>query len=96
MPNNVCDWVLVELRSAVDYTQVIERRAAFLRNDGVLIDIDGVQGVIFDNINGNTSYYVVVYHQTHLGIMSSQSILLPNNQAYNWNLNVSNAMGSYK
>ncbi len=93
MPNNVCDWVLVELRSAVDYTQVIERRAAFLRNDGVLIDIDGVQGVIFDNINGNTSYYVVVYHQTHLGIMSSQSILLPNNQAYNWNLNVSNAMG---
>jgi len=75
-PNaTMVDWVLVELRSASNPVQVVARRAAILKNDGHLLDTDGSEGVIINNVDPG-SYYIVVYHRNHLAIMSAAPVPL--------------------
>jgi hypothetical protein len=74
--NNVVDWMLVELRLTPEGAAV-DRRAALLRNDGMIIDIDGSLGVVFNNVNAG-SYYIVIKHRNHLAIMSATAVSLPN------------------
>lgn len=74
-PDGVVDWVLVELRDPVDPSIVISRRAAFIKDDGNIIEIDpyntlGSTDIIFPGVKqGN--YYIAIKHRNHLGIMSS-------------------------
>ena len=64
------DWVLLELRDASTPALVIARRAAFIREDGAITDLDGISEVTFRNIvNGN--YHLVIRHRNHLGIRTS-------------------------
>jgi hypothetical protein len=74
IPVNVVDWVLVELRDAyapanADNASVFEERAAFLLNDGSIVDIDGSSPLTF-----NTTYekriYPVIIQLNHLAIVS--------------------------
>lgn len=75
---NITDWVLVELRHA-DYPSVIaDKRAAFVRNDGMLIDVRGNIGVNFYNASPNTPYIVVVRSQNHLAAATLGSYQLGN------------------
>ncbi|RMI09326.1 MAG: hypothetical protein D6681_07215, partial [Calditrichaeota bacterium] len=69
IPAGVTDWVLVELRSGLSATPVVGRRAAFLRNDGKVVDLDGASPVSFNLAAGD--YYLVLYHRNHLAIMSA-------------------------
>ncbi len=78
IPDNVVDWVLVEVRDANDWDQLIEKRAVFLRNDGLLIDIDGSLNVHFFNLDENSSYYFIIRHRNHLDVMSSQPLAVNN------------------
>jgi hypothetical protein len=79
MPNsNVMDWVLVELRDAADAgsatpTTQISRQAAFILNDGSVVDIDGSSILQFDNLSFQ-KVFVIIYHRNHLGIISSEAI----------------------
>lgn len=74
--NNICDWVLVEARSTIN-TAPVERKAALLRNDGVILSPDGTEGVVFNSIApGN--YYLVVRHRNHLAVLSNNAVALPN------------------
>lgn len=75
---NIVDWLLVEALNA-NYT-VAARRAAFLRQDGVLVDLDGSQGVVFNGLP-NGSYYIAVRSRNHLPIVSANLIALPNSLA---------------
>jgi hypothetical protein len=76
--SDIVDWVLVELR---DTTQaglatnetVIERRAAFLRNDGSVIGINGSPVLQF-NVMMNNQLFVALNHRNHLGIISAQPL----------------------
>ena len=74
-PNGIIDWVLVELRDPVDPSIVISRRAAFIKNDGLIVEIDPHNSllstdIIFPEVStGN--YYIVIKHRNHLAIMSS-------------------------
>ncbi len=87
------DWVLVELRSASNPVQVVGRRAAILRNDGRLLDIDGTPGVKFSNTNSGT-YYVAVFHRNHLAVMSANPIQLSaNSQLYDFTNSMNKAYG---
>jgi PKD repeat protein len=76
IPNpNVVDWILIELRDAVDAvsatgTTAIARQAAFVQSDGAVIGIDGMPGLHFTTTVSN-NLFVVVYHHNHLSIMSS-------------------------
>ena len=78
-PNSsMVDWVLVELRNTSIPTQIVARRAAMLKNNGRLLDTDGVNAVTFSNVDAG-SYYIVVYHRDHLAIMSAAPVPLSSN-----------------
>jgi hypothetical protein len=68
MPSGVVDWVMLELRS--NTTSIAAKRAALLKRDGIIVDLDGTSPVGFSGIN-NGSYYIVVKHRNHLTIMSN-------------------------
>jgi hypothetical protein len=75
MPANIVDWVLVELRTDTAANTTVGRRAAFLKSDGSIVDLDGSSQVKFKGIvPGN--YYLVVRHRNHLAIMTSSAIPL--------------------
>lgn len=74
VPAGIVDWVLLELRSGTTATSLVARRAAFLRNDGKLVDLDGVSAVSFKIAPG--AYYLVVHHRNHLSVMSAAAISL--------------------
>ena len=70
IPPLAVDWLLLELRSNADMNQVIHQQAVFLRNDGILIALDGTETISFPNLTTD-EYYIAVYHQSHLPIISS-------------------------
>lgn len=75
---DVVDWVLVEIRDAADNTTLITSKAALLKEDGQIVDIDGVSsGLVFDNLTPNTSYYIAVRHRNHLAVISENPVLVP-------------------
>ena len=88
---NIVDWVLVELRSAIDGTSLVERRAALLYTDGSIRHTDGTAGANFETVSGN--YFVVIRHRNHLPIISSTPVTLPNATAYDFTDAVSKVQG---
>lgn len=77
MPTNITDWVLVKLYDSAT-SALQETKAALLRNDGVLLDVDGNEGVIFTTTNLWSNYFIVIEHRNHIGLKSNTAILLPN------------------
>jgi len=76
IPNpDVVDWVLVEIRDALDEASatsstIFAQQAAFLLNNGNIVGLDGssiphFDGFIIDKL------YLVIHHRNHLAIMSS-------------------------
>ena len=94
IPANVVDWVLLELRAGTDAGSMVARRAAFLRNDGTLVDLDGTSPVSFVGlVPGN--YYLVLYHRNHLAIMSANAVALSASSAlYDFSSAQAQAYGS--
>ena len=75
IPADIVDWVLVELRTGTEATTMVGRRAAFLKSDGSIVDLDGLSQVKFKGIvPGN--YYIVIRHRNHLPIMSANTVSL--------------------
>jgi hypothetical protein len=75
---DIIDWILVELRDASSPSQAfestsVESKAAFLKNDGTLIDIGGINPITF-NIAYSDSLYLVIRHRNHLGVMSANAL----------------------
>ena len=61
---------MIELRDAVTPATVIARRAAFIREDGRIVDINGIADFSFRNVaNGN--YHLVIRHRNHIGIRTA-------------------------
>lgn len=86
IPANIVDWVLLEVRDAIDNSLILDSRAAFLRNDGSVVDLDGSEGVEFANITANQSYYLVARHRNHLAVLSANTVELPNVTPYDFSL----------
>ncbi len=72
IPNDITDWILVSLRADVNPNTGIGCRAGFLRNDGIIVDLDGESLLKFPIDEGN--YYIVIEHRNHLSIMSSAKV----------------------
>lgn len=81
LPPNIADWVLITLKkdlnpalpdplTAVD----IASRAAFLKIDGTIVDINGSGKLGFSVEPGD--YYVVVEHRNHLAVMTPTAITI--------------------
>jgi hypothetical protein len=72
---DIVDWVLLEVKNAAG--SIISRRAAFIREDGMIVDLDGVSPVsIYGQGAGLNN--VVIRHRNHLAIRtSSQRVFAP-------------------
>lgn len=69
------DWVLIEIRSALQPDSVVATRAGLLQRDGDIRDIDGQSYITFGNIPSG-SFYVSVRHRNHLGVMTATPLVL--------------------
>ncbi len=75
IPADVVDWVFLEILD--NSYNVVDERAAFIKNNGTIVDTDATTTIDFNTIiPGN--YYVVVKARNHVGLMSDNSISLPN------------------
>lgn len=74
VPADIVDWVLVSLRDDLNDSSEIAKRAALLKKDGKIVDLDGVSNVGFVVEEG--SYFVVIEHRNHLPIISSNRVLI--------------------
>jgi len=71
VPNNVVDWVQVQLRATVN-GPVVTSASAFLLNDGRIVALNGSSQVQFDaNAIPAGNYYVVVRSRNHLDVQSA-------------------------
>jgi outer membrane protein assembly factor BamB len=71
--SDIVDWVLLELRDTSSPSTIISTRAAFVKQDGTLLDIDGSSSITFQGVVP-TSYYISIRHRNHLGIRSSTAV----------------------
>jgi len=77
IPDDVVDWVLVDLRDATSAATAnpstsIEKQAAFLLNDGSVVGLDG-SSVLQFSATLSIDPYVVIWHRNHLGVLSANS-----------------------
>lgn len=71
---DIVDWVLLELRDSASPSTIIATRAAFVEEDGTLVETDGTNPEITFNDVPFGNYYVAIHHRNHLGIRSSVTI----------------------
>lgn len=70
------DWVLVELRNADNIAQVVDRKVGLLLTDGSIVDWKTNENLVFETVEQNKAYYLVVRHRNHLDILSNTPIIL--------------------
>jgi lysophospholipase L1-like esterase len=96
IPAGVVDWILVEIRDAVnagsaDETTIVGRRAAFLRSDGKIVYLDGTEGIRFVK-NISNDLFVSVHHRNHLPVLTA-SALIETSGVYPYDFLLSGAHG---
>ncbi len=91
MPNDVVDWVTVELRDAASAATagpgtVIPggTRAALLKSDGTIIGTEANPYLIFAGVPVTQNLFVVINHRNHLAILSSGPVTSAGG-IYSWN-----------
>lgn len=77
IPDNVVDWVLIDLRDASNATTAlpptsVEKQAAFLLSNGSVVGLDGSSVLQFSAII-SIDPYLVIWHRNHLGVLSANS-----------------------
>lgn len=78
IPEDAVDWVLLELRSGTSSSTTKAKRAAFIKTDGSIVDLNGVSKVRIKGVEAG-DYYLVIRHRNHLAIMSASKITLSSN-----------------
>lgn len=89
IPPNVIDWVLIQLRDAPNAGSAtpgtaIATRAAFVLNDGSIVDLDGSSNLQFNAVI-NDDLFVVLWHRNHLGIISANPLTDAGGGVYPYN-----------
>ncbi len=93
VPSDVVDWVLLELRTGTSSSGTVARKAALLKSDGTIVNLDGSTNPTFAIAEGN--YYLVIMHRNHLSIMSANAISLNGNSSlYDFTTGPSKAFGT--
>ena len=66
IPDDIVDWILIMVRDANN--NILNQAAAFINQNGELINLDGTKGIVLDQALGNT---ISVHHRSHLAILSA-------------------------
>jgi hypothetical protein len=66
---------LIELRSKTNSANIVYRRAGLLKQDGSVIDIDGLPGLVCEGLAPD-DYYIAIRHRNHLGVMGASTVYL--------------------
>ena len=75
IPGQIVDWVYIELRNPSD-GGTAAARSFFLKNDGLVTDLDGLTTDLrFDEVSSGY-YYILLSHRNHLTVMSADSLYL--------------------
>ncbi len=79
IPANTIDWVLIELRDAATpggagSATRIARKAAFLRNDGRVVGLNGTPVLDFGALTISSNLFVLVHHRNHLSVLSATGL----------------------
>jgi hypothetical protein len=83
IPSGVVDWILLEWRDApspgsANSSTYIWRKAAFLLNNGSVVDMDGSSLPWIGNPQLSGSLYVIVQHRNHLDVIGNFGATLQN------------------
>ncbi len=65
---DMTDWVMLEIKNSSG--SIVSRRAAFVREDGKIVDLDGVSPVSFYGLSSG-NYNLTIRHRNHLSIRTS-------------------------
>ena len=82
IPPNAVDWVLIELHSSLNPTQIALQKAVLLLNDGSLQDVGTpiqANAVALTGLTTNQSYTLTIRHRNHLSVKSSNAIAITSN-----------------
>lgn len=71
---DVVDWVLIEVRDPNIPSTVVGRRAAFVKQDGTLVDTNGISTQVFFPGLAKAPYHISIRHRNHLGIRTRTPI----------------------
>ena len=93
IPSDIVDWILLELRTGIKSSTTLAKRAAFIRKDGSIVDLDGISPVTISGIKSG-GYYLVIKHRNHLSIMSSDTISFSYTTSYDFTTAESKAYGN--
>jgi hypothetical protein len=80
--SDIVDWILVELRDANSANlatsgTILTRKAAFLKSDGSIVDLDGTSNLQF-TVTVSNKLYLTIWHRNHLGILSYYPLIVSN------------------
>lgn len=75
IPPGIVDWVLVELRTGTAAGTRAAQRAAFIRSDGAIVDLDGESPVGFPGLAPG-AYHAVIRHRNHLAVMTATPVAM--------------------
>ena len=98
-PGNIVDWVLIELRDASTASLAggatsFDWQAAFIRNDGRIVDLNGNPVLHFES-TVTDSLYVVIHQRNHLSIMTAFGLEeIGGIYSYNFTIAAEQAYGS--
>ena len=95
IPTNAVDWVLIELRSALNYNCVVGKGAGILLSNGQVRSIgSSARGVIVNNAMPNSNYYVVVRSRNHAAVMSAMPVFCSTTSDYDFSYDEQGAKGA--
>lgn len=85
IPANATDWVLIEVRDAANPYVIVERRAVWLLQSGVVTDLDNSpNGVSFYTLTENAAYYLCLRTRNHMAVISANPVTLPNTTIFSF------------
>ena len=71
--DQIVDWILIQLRDADDFNQIVHQKAALLRSDGYVLNEDG-QEIIDFGLTESNFYYIAIYHKSHLPVINKEPV----------------------
>jgi len=86
--SDIVDWIMIELRDTSEAVlasaeTTIARRAAFIKSDGNIVDLDGISPVSFA-VPISDSLLLVIRHRNHLGVISSFALQENGSNTYSY------------